>query len=189
VIYLYAYFGIGIAVLFAMVISSQLERRDKSPLIREMLDALDPKRSKLSYRIMTDRVVPALAGVAVIVVWPAAVVMGVKKLLHERQESIVDEPEFSVQPQHLVERLTLRDVEARERIEDPLGAVPPEPFGHLHEAWTKLAAGIGEKDEIWTFSARGRSRLRRDESRSGYVIVRNGRPGAYFLTVLKDESP
>jgi hypothetical protein len=100
-----------------------------------------------------------------------------------------DPPRFAVERQHLTERLTLQEIEVREQVEDPLGAVPAKPFGHLHEAWSVFSAQITDKDELWAFSARGIYRLWQDESREGYAVVRDGRPGEFFLTVLKIEVP
>ena len=93
---------------------------------------------------------------------------------------------FAVEPQHLLERLTLEDVEMREIVTDPLQAAPELPFGHLHAAWKEFLKGQAEGCELWSFSAHWQTIWGRNELRSGYVLVENGAPGAYFLTVLKD---
>ena len=83
------------------------------------------------------------------------------------------------------ERLSIEDIEARERVIDPLGAVPELPFGHLHSAWKAFLEGISPDDALWSFSANW-TRWGRKELRDGYVIVRGDIIGAHFQTVWKD---
>ena len=93
--------------------------------------------------------------------------------------------EFAVEPVHLQAWLTLGEIEARERVDDPLGAVPNVPFGHLNAAWRTFLASRASGDELWSFTAPWRTWLLQPELRSGYALVRNGTPVAHFLTVWK----
>ncbi|WVM93015.1 hypothetical protein ULG90_02285 [Halopseudomonas pachastrellae] len=52
--------------------------------------------------------------------------------------------EFAVTEDHLLESLTVAEIEARERVADPLGAVPDLPFGHLNTAWQEFLAECEE---------------------------------------------
>lgn len=69
-------------------------------------------------------------------------------------------------------------VEAWERVDDPLGAVPRVPFGHLNSVWRSLKAAMQPGDELWSFAST------RDETKhiwagvSGYAIRRDGRIAA-----------
>jgi hypothetical protein len=99
---------------------------------------------------------------------------------------VEEEREFAVERQHLLERLTVQEVEMREIVTDPLQAAPEFPFGHLHAAWKEFLKGHAEGGELWSFSARWQTTWGRKELRSGYVLVENGSPGAHFLTVWKD---
>lgn len=67
-------------------------------------------------------------------------------------------------------------------VSDPLGAVPQVPFGHLHGAWRRfLQANWTDGAQLWSFATVWETPQGSREQRSGYVIVRLGRPGAYFL--------
>ena len=84
--------------------------------------------------------------------------------------------------EHLVERLTVAQIEAREMVSDPLGAVPALAFGHLNAVWVEFVSKLRAGDEIWAFTAQWRSRWIGDEVRSGYVVTTDGVPGAYLIT-------
>jgi len=135
VIYLYWYLGIGVAVLAVVFGAHRLTKKDETESLSDLLDAVNPDRKKLSYRIMNNFVVPALAAVAVLVVWPAAIYMKGKEIFGKKSDSALDEErEFAVERYHLQERLTVEQIEAREVVADPLCAVPTLPFGHLNAA-------------------------------------------------------
>ena len=93
--------------------------------------------------------------------------------------------EFAVEPVHLQAWLTLEEIEAREMVDDPLGAVPHVPFGHLNAAWRTFLESRANGDELWSFTAQWQTWLLQPELRSGYALVRNGTPVAHILTVCK----
>lgn len=186
-IYLYWYLGIGIAVLAVVYGAHRLTKEKESESLHELLEAANPDRRKLSYRILNNAVAPVLAAILVIAVWPVAVYMKAKEPFKRKGGAEVEEErEFAVERQHLQERLTVQEVEKREVVTDPLHAVPDLPFGHLHGAWKEFLNGHTEGGELWSFSARWQTAWGRKELRSGYVLVQNGSPGAHFLTVWKD---
>jgi hypothetical protein len=125
VIYLYWYLGIGVVVLAVVFGEHRLTKKDESASLSELLDAVNPDHKKLSYRILHNLVVPALAAVAVVVVWPVAIYMKSKEIFGKKSEpaSEEEEREFAVERSHLLERLTVPQIEAREAVTDPLGAV------------------------------------------------------------------
>ena len=86
---------------------------------------------------------------------------------------------------HLQERLTVPQIEARELVTDPLGAVPNAPFGHLNAAWKNFIEGLDADNDVWSFAASWETPWGRKEIRSGYISVRDGAPGKYFLTMWK----
>jgi hypothetical protein len=187
VIYVYWYLGIGVAVLAVVYGAHQLTKEKESESLRELLEAVNPDRKKLSYRILNNLVAPVLAAILVVAVWPVAVYMKVKEMLKKKDGAGVEEErEFAVERQHLLERLTVQEVEKREVVTDPLKAAPELPFGHLNGAWKQFLDGQPEGGELWSFSARWQTTWGRKELRSGYVMVQNGAPGAHFLTVWKD---
>lgn len=100
------------------------------------------------------------------------------------------EEEFAVEQEHLIAQQDLNEIEARERVTDPLGAVPELPFGHLNAAWLAFNAKLEPGDSFWTFSAQWKPSWGREEMREGYVIVRLDGIGPYFLTmrrILEDD--
>lgn len=186
-IYLYWYLGIGVAVLAVVFGAHQLTKKDEPVSLRDLLDAVNPDRKKLSYRILNNVVAPVLAAVAVVVVWPAALYMKGKEIFGKKSESALDEErEFAVERTHLQERLTIPQIEAREVVADPLGAVPDLPFGHLNAAWKTFVEGVGADDELWSFTALWQTEWGRKEIRTGYVVVRDGVPASHFLTMWKE---
>ena len=85
----------------------------------------------------------------------------------------------------LREQLLVEEIEERERVSDPQGAVPELPFGHLHPAWLAFLEQRGAADALWSFSTHWTTPWGREELREGYVIVREGAIGPHFLTVLR----
>lgn len=186
-IYIEWYLSIGVAVLVVLCGIHCLFKRKESESVRELLEALDPGRKKLSQRILNNVAVPVLAAILAVAIWPVAVYMKVKGMLEKKDGTgIAEEREFSVERQHLLERLAVQEIENREWVTDPLKAVPELPFGHLNGAWRRFLDGTPAGSELWSFSARWQSTWGRKELRSGYVMVRNGVPGAHFLAVWKD---
>ena len=186
-IYLYGYLGIGIAVLAVVYGAHRLTKEKESESLRELLDAVNPDRKKLSFRILNNIIAPVLAAILVVAVWPVAVYMKVKEMLQKKESNgFPEEREFAVEREHLLERMTVQEIEMREIVTDPLQAAPELPFGHLHAAWKDFLKGHAEGGEPWSFSALWQTTWGRKELRSGYVLVENGSPGAHFLTVWKD---
>lgn len=183
-IYLYGYLGIGVAVLAVVFGAHWLTKKDESRSLHDILDAVNPDRKKLSYRILHNLVVPVLAVGAVVVVWPAVFYMKGKDILAKKRVS-AEEREFAVERSHLQERLTVLQIEAREVVTDPLSAVPDLPFGHLNAAWKTFAEGVGAGDELWSFTAPWQPTWGRRQIRAGYVVVREGVPAAHFLSMWK----
>lgn len=130
--------------------------------------------------------VAVLAAVAGVVAWPAALYMKGKEIFGKKSESALDEErQFAVGCSHLQECLTVLQIETREVVTDPLGAVPDLPFGHLNAAWKAFVEDVGADDELWSFTAPWQTKWGRKEIRTGYVVVRGGVPAFHFLTMWK----
>lgn len=186
-IYLYSYLGIGVVVLAVVYGAHHLTKEKKSHSLRELLESVNPDCKKLSYRILNNFVAPVLAAILVVVVWPVAIYMKVKEMLQQRESYVSsEEREFAVEREHLLERLTEREIERREVVIDPLKAAPELPFGHLNSAWQEFLQARAEGTELWSFSARWQTTWGHSELRCGYVVVQDGAPGAHFLTVWRD---
>ena len=186
-IYLYWYLGVGAVVLAVVYGAHHLTKEKESDSLRELLEAVNPDRKKLSYRILNNIVAPVLAAILVVAVWPVAIYMKVKEMLQKKESYVSpEEREFAVEREHLLERLTVQEIERREVVTDPLKAAPDLPFGHLNAAWQEFLQGKPDGAELWSFSAQWQTTWGRKEPRCGYAVVQDGAPGAHFLTVWKD---
>jgi hypothetical protein len=83
----------------------------------------------------------------VVVVWPVALVFIIRDHLKRRAQQSDDDdmndneledpvdPGWKVEVEYLGQRVSAEEVVARERVDDPLGAVMQAPFGFLHFRW------------------------------------------------------
>ena len=188
-IYLYGYLAIGAVVVAVLFVWRGRTQDDESQSLRDLLNTMRAKRRTRSYRIFRRIGTPVLATLTFLVVWalwPIAVYLRAVRFFSKKD---ADETtlgrEFAVEPRHLEERLTLEEIEAREMVDDPLGAVPNVPFGHLNAAWRTFLESRADADELWSFTAPWQTWLLQPEQRAGYALVRNGTPVAHFLTVCK----
>lgn len=185
-IYFYCYVGLGAAISLLVVVDDYLKKKSIPASIRNPFETLFPKRKKLSYRLLHNIVIPALTVIAIIVIWPVALYRLIQGLFNKQDiADFTEPPSFAIEREHLQEQLTVDEIEKREFVIDPLKAVPELPFGHLNAAWHKFLKNRTENTELWSFSALWSTAWSGAELRLGYVIVENGAPGPYFLTVRK----
>ena len=205
-IYLYWYFGLGLAcfaVFFvAGRITSRLDRQKLSESPPTQPGTVGTERSasfahKLSK--LADELRPLIF---FITFWPGMLFVAASEWLISRKEPSAAAPrdpdwlddfeiggsahKFEVAPEDLHEQLTVQEIGAREMVSDPLGAVPDLPFGHLNVVWRRFLDDCAETDELWSFS----KLWRKTEFRSGYARVRDGKPIAHFVAsrkTLEDE--
>ena len=186
-IYLYWYLGIGAVVLILMVAFHKLTHKKDDSALSDVLTDLRPERRSLRFRLLNDVLGPALVGALIIPFWPVIVCFKVKELVFgERARDPIDEPEFALTRNDLKTRLSLQEIEALEKVFDPLGAAPNVPFGHLKAAWETFCDGMEPNDSLWSFTAHRTNAWGSKEIRQGYVIVRDEEIGAHFITVWKD---
>lgn len=161
------------------------DRRDPNSLASLMED-LHPERKKLWYRVRARLLAPVLTVIAMVLFWPAAWWMRCAELLSERRMARQREEEvFKVKPQHLLERLAVDEIEAREMVQDPLNAVPKLAFGHLNGVWSQLKSAMQSGDELWSFTATWPGGFGLPELRKGYVLWRRRKPVGHVLTMCK----
>lgn len=104
---------------------------------------------------------------AAIVFWPLVLAydLRTRRPINWKRQPAAAAP-FVPSRKELREQLTIEQVEARERVHDPLGAVPDVPFGFLYPAWQRLVARRHPGDRLWRFEARRKVR--------GAVVIRQG---------------
>ena len=95
-----------------------------------------------------------------------------------------DEPAFKVSRADLLEKLSRAEIETRECVDDPLRAVPDQPFGHLHKNWQAFIDGLEPDSELWSFRSRWITQYR-DYQMQGYVTRHGKKLGPYFLTAQR----
>ena len=131
-------------------------------------------------------IAPTLTAIAALLFWPLALLLKLQDMRLKKMHPPSAEPrEFAVGMADLQQALTIAEIERREKVFDPLGAVPALPFGHLNSAWRRFAETAGPNDAVWSFSARWKPAWGREELRAGYVLVDNGVIGAHFLALRK----
>ncbi len=193
-IYLYAYLVVGILVFIVVLGAHLISTRNevKSELATSIQDVLHPERKTLRYRFLEKVAVPILAFGAVVVGWPVAIWMKLKDM---RQAKSVDEfdpfaepKEFEVLVSDLKERLGLEWIEAKEKISDPLGAVPSKPFGHLNSVWQDFLDKSPEGCEYWSFKASWKTQWGDEEIREGYASVNAGEVKEFFISFIHNEA-
>jgi hypothetical protein len=186
VTWLIAYLVLGAVVLGIALVSHRLANPPQSDFVREMMEAVEPTRATLRYKLLHRLVVPALAGALMLVAWPAAVFIKVREMVAGKPAEA--EPEaavFCVTHEHLLQETTVEEIETAEIVRDPLGAAPPLPFGHLNAAWSRFKCRLAPGDAVWRFSARWDEGWGRPEIREGYVVVRADGVGAHFETARR----
>lgn len=184
--YLIAYLALGAVVLAIALISDRRANPPQSDFVREMLAAVDPERATLRYKLIHRLVVPALAGILMLVAWPVAVFMKVRELAVPRPVEATPEPaEFHVTREHLLREMSIEEIEKSEMVSDPLGAAPPLPFGHLNGPWSHFKSGLAPDNTVWYFSAPWDDGWGSPEVREGYVIVRTDGVGSHFMTARR----
>ena len=135
-IYLYWYLGIGAVFLAVIFISHQLTKLPADDRLNELLLAADPSRDRWWWKPLNNVVVPILAAVMVLTVWPIAIYWKAKEMVDARRIKNEEPPkEFAVTKDHLQKQWTESEIESTETVVDPLDAAPRIPFGHLNPAW------------------------------------------------------
>ena len=172
--YLYLYLGIGLLVGIGCSINGARAYAQAPPITEVVAKALDPDWLPPKRRWLPLILISSL-------IWPVLLVLF---LVIPQLESVDPIPEFAVTEDHLLEPLAVAEIEARERIFDPLGAVPDLPFGHLNTAWQDFLTQCEEGTELRRFAADWDAGWRR-ERREGYVEMVDGQPGRFFMTLCK----
>ncbi len=186
--YLIWYLAIGVVVLLVVFISHRVSVEPEQEFTREIMDAMHPERKTWRYRLLDKAVIPILAGMLVLVAWPAVIYMKGEEMLTSKNAEPDPDPvknEFSVTDANLLRMVSVEEIEQQERVDDPMGGVPAIPFGHLNAAWTSFQSRLEPQDSIWAFSASWSTDWGRRELREGYVIVRADGIGPHFLTAWR----
>lgn len=177
--YLQIYFGVGLAVCLAVVISHVWMKRGQSDSIANALKTLNPSRQRFWYRVVEDMVVPGLVFILVWLVWPVAIgfkffEMYKKKDAAANSERLAKAKVFVLKEDALVREMTVAEIEQANMVIDPLGAAPNLPFGHLHAVWVEFRDGLGVGETLHLFESAGPNAFRK-QLIWGYAVCKEGR--------------
>ena len=183
--YLVLYFAVGVITLALTLLQSHLEKKKHGPSFGETMEELRLQKASTWQRIAHKIIVPVLAGVAIICVWPVAIVLLVQSVIeHRRLAKLEEDKEFRIQEQDLIEQLSIDEIEKRERVEDPLGGVPDEPFGHLWPTWRTFVNELNADVKLWSFAATDDTNYTAVKL-EGYVHFDNGEAKSVFIASKK----
>ena len=97
-------------------------------------------------------------------------------------------PDFECAPEYLVAKVNPADAEIASYVIDPLGTVPPLPFGYLNKGWVNFLVGMtDDADELWSFfipkgAKTGKYQFETTSETRGYARVQDGKIIAEFIT-------
>lgn len=180
---LLVYSVIGVLVLLVIpaingFLKKQKGKESESATFRSFLES---KPTTLGDKFLEWFLAPLVAISLFILGWPFLIYLAFKEHLSPTQPYV--EKVFLVEKGHLGNPVDVSEVEAKQMVFDPLGAVPDLPFGHLNSAWGEFNDQMEDGDRLWTFSAEWESDWGRAELRDGYVIVKpDASVGAFFMT-------
>ena len=197
---LFAWYGVvGLATLAAVLRQHWFEV-GRYNLAKSVLRELHPERRRLGYRLLNDCLVPALAALAVIGIWPVAWAMLVRSWLEFRRSrerelarqvvarktrAYIRAGGFDRSQAIRVEELTAQQPVANPDSPD-LGDAPlekglPTTQSCVTPPWQELLEDFQMGDEIWTYVSRQIGIFEDQEIRHGYAIVRAGVPGRFIV--------
>jgi len=195
VIYLYSYLAVGFLALVIIFTTHQIhEHRKHSSTLKGLFHSSHRHHKEWKERLLESIAIP-LTAFFIVVIWPYAVYMNLVRLyMYFNPSSSTSDDNFSVEVGHLIEELSIQEIEKRERVYDPLGSVPDLAFGHLNKTWNQFLHKAEAYDAIWSFEAKWKHRLDqsgRIEHKIGYVLVnqKKHKPGAFFLTYSQEIWP
>jgi hypothetical protein len=133
--------------------------------------------------INNELMIAFLALMVAIVGWPWFFYFAAKEKLKDRRQKQEEMKfTFSVLKQDLVEKLSISEIEYLEIVNDPLGAVPKVPFGHINIGWLTFKEKMSHSDEIWRYEKDFINRDDHTEKHEGYAIVKDNNIKEYFST-------
>jgi len=187
--YLVVYGAIGAAILVAMLLQDYLQKRRNTLFDLGTLNKLVNPNSSIALRLRDEVLLPLLAGLLAVVLWPVVLFLLVKSLLEKlREKKAASAAAFRISKGHLVERLTISEIEQREIVSDPHNAVTELPFGHLNKPWVAYLDELQPDGEIWSFSMTWENEWSDTDKVEGYVAVQNGQIGPHFINLRRSLS-
>lgn len=181
------YLGIGVVVGPLLIALSRTIRNIYSASLPPSPDEQAPDLVSPAMRALRL----ALETVFLAAIWPLAVLvraLTIQKEISDMRIRNESNKKFKVRRQDLIEVLSIEEIERREKVFDPLDAVPAAPFGFLNPEWISFRAKMQSEDVVWSFSSRWK-RFATQKTIQGYALARGQDVGDFFITSVKLESP
>mgnify|MGYP003334556811 FL=1 len=133
---------------------------------------------------------PLLGFVILTFVWPLAWFVGFMAVWEDWRRKAKDKrAEFVVKRKYLKSPCQLSLVEQSNLVDDPLGAVPALPFGHLNAVWSDFVLKRPDAAELWSFACVWENRYGRKDQRQGYAWLLNREITDWVVLDIKPFSP
>ena len=178
------YLAIGILVLLGVAVEKFLHWRKASNWM-ELAEEIRLSHMTNKQKIIEKFILPAIVIMLLLFAWPVAIVLAIlqrKKSQTEQDLSMKWEPEiFTVKREHLIEPLTLTDIEYREIIDDPMSGAPRKPFGHFNGKWEQFKALIKPGHVLWSFKGKWGNHDRTAELKEGYALLEDETINSFFV--------
>lgn len=182
------YLGIGILVLLGVAAEKFLHRKKTSKWM-ELAEEIRLSNMTNKQKIIEKFILPAIVIMLLLFAWPVAIVLAIlqrKKSETEQDISMKREPEiFTVKREHLIEPLTLTDIEYREIIDDPMSGAPRKPFGHFNRQWEQFKTLIKPGHVLWSFKAKWGNHGRMAKLKEGYALLEDETIKSFFIKKIQ----
>ena len=146
--YLIGYLVAGIIYLIVMVSFRSVPISKESEDLKKIVDEIHNKNQSYLSKLLDKIIAPIIGVFLVVCFWPVVIFFQLKDLYLSHVNYDLDD-EYKVRKSDLINHLSIDEIESRERVHDPLGAVPELPFGHLNQAWKTFREKGTEQDELW----------------------------------------
>jgi len=186
--YIVWYFAAGASALGLYYIFVARKRARENVGLGAGFAAGGSDRESLWDKFLNWFLFPLIAFAIYLVIWPWMLWIEARRALarkNDRAKALARK--FVVRDEFLICELPLGDIESRETVEDPLGAAPRVPFGHMNPAWEVFKAS-GENGTFWTFSGKYVGLFLELETEwlyEGYAVLKEDGTRPYFLTHLE----
>lgn len=175
----------GAAIAIGLLLNAW--RKRPSEFARGLMKALGKKISLIDQ--LKEVGIYCFALICILLGWPGFVIWHFKNQKDEAANAAWQAlADFNCAPEYLITEVNPVDAEIANYVIDPLGTVPPLPFGHLNKGWARfLTEMTDDLDEMWSFyipkgSKTGKYQCECSSDIRGYAKVRNGIILGEFIT-------
>lgn len=183
--YLLIYILPGVGMVAYFIINAWRERQ--SEFVKGIMTLLGKEISVVDQ--MKEVFVYCFSIICILIGWPGFIAY----LIKYKKDQVANRawhalPDFYCAPEYLVACVNPLDAETASYVTDPLGGVPPLPFGHLNRGWINFLADMMDAgDEMWSFyipkdSKTGKYLRPCTSEIRGYAKVRDGKILGEFIT-------